>query len=188
LRATLEREKRSMQAALKRVVTIFGCVAVGMQLVPTGRGTIRIAASRAHQTEMINPKVGAILDRSCQDCHSDQTHVPWYGRVAPVSWILSRDVRKGRAKLDFSQWAARPHSTNERMEICDAVSDGSMPLRAYTVLHRDARLSKEDVALICDWAASPTSNEHPVQAESSNRAQTLTSSNYARHLKLKGSR
>jgi hypothetical protein len=79
----------------------------------------------------------------CQDCHSENTRWPWYSRVAPVSWIVARDVRRGRAKLDFTSWAGRYHSTNERMEICDAVSNGSMPMKAYTIMHRRARLSAE---------------------------------------------
>jgi hypothetical protein len=139
--------------------------------------------------EMIEPHVGAIFDRSCQDCHSSNTHLPWHGRVAPVSWILSRDVNKGREKLDFSRWVERPHSANERMEICDAVSGGSMPLRAYTVLHRNARLSKQDVDLICDWAAAPISNDRPLQArELPATAETLTSSNDVHRPNAKGSR
>jgi len=139
--------------------------------------------------ETIDPQVGAILDRSCQDCHSSNTHLPWYGYIAPVSWILSRDINKGHAKFDFSQWAWRPHSANERQEICDAVSDGTMPIRAYTLIHRNARLSKQDVDRICDWASAPASNERPLQAESSNTTrQTPTSSDNVRYLNMKGSR
>jgi hypothetical protein len=160
-----------------------------MQFVPTSTKPNTVTAGKVHMVEMIEPRVGAVLDRSCQDCHSSNTRLPWYGSVAPVSWILSRDVSKGREKLDFSQWAERPHSANERMEICDAVSVGSMPLRAYTVLHRNARLSKQDVDLICDWAASPASNERPLQARGlPATAEALTSSTYVHHRNTKGSR
>jgi hypothetical protein len=106
--------------------------------------------------EVINPQVGAILDRSCQDCHSSGTNWPWYSRVAPVSWIVSKHVREGREMLDFSEWANQPHSEDERMLICDAVSEGRMPLPGYTVIHRNAKLSKRDVELICGWAAAPS--------------------------------
>jgi hypothetical protein len=40
--------------------------------------------------------------------------------------------------------------------ICAAVSDGRMPLPEYTVMHRNAKLSKRDVELICRWAAAPS--------------------------------
>src|SRR5260370_16847138 len=84
--------------------------------------------------EAIDSRVGAILDRSCEDCHSNHTRWPWHSHVAPISWLLYRDVTKGRNKLDFSQWAEQPHSANARLEICDAGSDGNMHPRRYTHL------------------------------------------------------
>jgi len=41
----------------------------------------------------------------------------------------------GRAKLNFSQWQQKAGTANARMEICDAVTDGDMPLHGYTLLH-----------------------------------------------------
>jgi hypothetical protein len=64
-----------------------------------------------------NPQVGAILDRSCQDCHSSRTTWLWYSNAAPVSWIVSKHVSDGREILDFSDWANQPHSVDERMLI-----------------------------------------------------------------------
>jgi hypothetical protein len=72
-----------------------------------------------------------------------------------VSWIVSKHVSAGREVLDFSDWANQSHSADERMLICDAVSDGRMPLPEYTLIHRNAKLSKRDVELICNWAAAP---------------------------------
>jgi hypothetical protein len=106
--------------------------------------------------EVINPQVGAILDRSCRDCHSSDTSWPWYSHVAPVSWIVSKHVSEGREILDFSEWANQPNSDSERMLICDAVSSGRMPLPEYTLIHRNAKLSTKDVELICSWAAAPS--------------------------------
>jgi len=92
--------------------------------------------------EVIDPRVGAILDRSCQDCHSNRTKWPWYSHVAPASWIVAKDVGQGRQMLDFSTWADQPHSEGDRMYICNAVSTGIMPLASYTMTHRQAKLSK----------------------------------------------
>jgi len=104
----------------------------------------------------MDPQVSAILVRSCQDCHSNHTNWPWYSQVAPISWIISKHVSKGREMLDFSAWADRPPSEGERMLICDAVSSGDMPLTSYKMIHRQAKLSAQDVRLICDWAAAST--------------------------------
>ena len=104
---------------------------------------------RVHLQIAGHPEVGAILDRACKDCHSNQTHVPWYGQVAPMSWMVSQHVNQGREVLNFSDWDSRQPTANEMEEVCDAVSSGSMPLRSYTLIHRKAILSKRDVDTIC---------------------------------------
>jgi Haem-binding domain len=144
-----------MKELVKRILLAVCVVAAGMQLVPSTTNPGCVTCSRAHMVDAASPQLGAILDRSCQDCHSANTRWPWYSRVAPISWMVARDVQRGRAKFDFSDWARRPHSGNERMEICDAVSNGSMPMRIYLLLHRDAQLNSQDVDLICEWAAAP---------------------------------
>jgi len=141
-----------MQRTLLWGAVVFGFLCVGMRLVPIAMRSKVVTASRPHLVESDDQRVASILDRSCRDCHSDQTHWPWYGHVPPVSWILARDVKEGRQKLDFSQW--RPLSANERMEICSALSDGRMPPRAYTILHASAEVSQHDTDLICAWAAA----------------------------------
>jgi hypothetical protein len=114
---------------------------------------------RVHLQIAGHPEVGAILDRACEDCHSDQTHVPWYGHVAPMSWMISQHVNQGREVLNFSDWNSRQPTADEMDEVCGAVSSGSMPLRSYTLIHRKAILSKRDVDTICklaDTQPSPT--------------------------------
>lgn len=100
----------------------------------------------------MRPEVGAILQRACKDCHSNETRWPWYSHIAPASWLLERDVKRGREKLNFSDWTSRNRSANEVEEICDAVTNGSMPLRGYRLIHREASLSTHDVDVICAWA------------------------------------
>jgi hypothetical protein len=51
-----------------------------------------------------SPAVKAVLRRACYDCHSHETVWPWYSRIAPMSWLLVRDVQEGRAELNFSTW------------------------------------------------------------------------------------
>ena len=144
-----------MRKLTKLTSILFVLVSIGMQFIPTP-GTSKTSTARTQKGEMINPQVGKILDRSCQDCHSNRTAWPWYSHVAPVSWVISKHVNEGREILDFSGWVNQPPSANERMLICDAVSNGRMPLPGYTVIHRNARLSKRDVELICEWAAAPS--------------------------------
>jgi hypothetical protein len=140
---------------------LLALVFIGLQFVPTP--AVSKTSTAATHTEMIDPQVGKILDRSCEDCHSNRTTWPWYSHVAPVSWIISKHVVEGRETLDFSEWATRPPTDDERMLICNAVSDGSMPLSDYTAIHRRAKLSKQDVKSICEWAAASSTPITPTQ-------------------------
>jgi len=48
--------------------------------------------------------VTAVLRTACYDCHSNETHWPWYSYVAPVSWLVARDVEEARSEFSFSRW------------------------------------------------------------------------------------
>lgn len=94
-----------------------------------------------------------VLDRGCRDCHSNRTEWPWYSRVAPASFLVARDVAKGRAHLNFSQWRGMtPEITALRMnEACTEVTRGDMPLPYYLPAHPEAKLSPADIKTICSW-------------------------------------
>ena len=60
-----------MRKLAKLTSILFAFVFLGMQFVPTAT-TPKTSATTGARTEVINPQVGAILDRSCQDCHSSR--------------------------------------------------------------------------------------------------------------------
>lgn len=99
------------------------------------------------------PEIRAILERSCYDCHSRETRWPWYAYVAPVSWLLVRDVHEGRERLDFTAWDTYSEKKRRKRvgEIWEQVEKGEMPLWFYLPLHPEARLSQDDLARLRDW-------------------------------------
>jgi hypothetical protein len=94
--------------------------------------------------------VSAILDRSCRDCHSNATVWPGYAKVAPVSWLMSYAVNKGRAAVNFSEWSTYSADVQRTLlqASCDDVSAGTMP-GVYASLRPETRLSARDVETIC---------------------------------------
>lgn len=80
---------------------------------------------------------------ACYDCHSNETSWPAYSYVAPMSWLVRRDVERGREELNFSRW---DDDDNEADDAAESVEDGSMPPRQYELLHPDARLTADEVA------------------------------------------
>ena len=102
----------------------------------------------------LSPQVASILDRSCNDCHSNSTRWPWYSHVAPVSWFVIDHVNEGRRDMNFSEWGRydERRRAGKLKQICQEVKNDAMPLGSYTPLHRGSKLTPEDVKTLCDWA------------------------------------
>lgn len=84
--------------------------------------------------------------RTCFDCHSNETVWPWYSNVAPMSWLVQRDVDEGREELNYSEW----NKPQEGEESAETVREGSMPPRTYLLAHPEARLSDAELAVLAD--------------------------------------
>lgn len=71
-----------------------------------------------------------------------------------MSWLVERDVRRGRDRLNLSDWHQYTLTQQEQLlaAIASAVKNREMPLPQYTLIHRDARLSDADTDLIYGWA------------------------------------
>ena len=100
------------------------------------------------------PDVRAILDRSCRDCHSNDTQWPWYSRVAPISWFLLNHVNGGRDRLNYSRWTSYESDDQDKFlnGMCTLTRKGRMPVSSYLWIHRDAKLSDADIKTLCAWS------------------------------------
>jgi hypothetical protein len=85
--------------------------------------------------------------RACYDCHSNESRWPVYSYIAPMSWLVRRDVEAGREELNFSDWG---DDGGEADDAAETVVDGTMPPRNYTLIHRDANLSDAEIATLVD--------------------------------------
>lgn len=145
--------RRLMQAAVVLVV-LFAAA----QLVRPPRANPPIDPSHAIQAH-VSRELGAILDRSCGDCHSNRTVWPPFTRVAPLSWLYAYAVAGGRKAVNFSEWST--YSPAQQRQLLDAacrdVTADKMP-GVWAKLDPEARLSARDVETICAAAhagASP---------------------------------
>ena len=95
-----------------------------------------------------------ILRTSCYDCHSNESKYPWYSYIAPVSWLVVRDIKVGREELNFSEWESQSKMDKAKNidKIIDEVSDEQMPMPIYTLIHTDAKLKPKDRQLLVEWA------------------------------------
>ena len=102
--------------------------------------------------EIPQPVKKKIVD-ACYDCHSNKTAYPFYNRIAPVSWLLAKDVRDGKEHLNFSEWAAynRKEQIKLLTKICDEITAREMPLKSYVFMHSKAIINKNELDEICQW-------------------------------------
>ena len=135
---------------LKRILRFVGLGAavagVGIQFVPVKE----IGTNPSERFTLdAPPAVAAILRRACFDCHTNETRWPLYSRLAPGSWLMARDVHKGRTHLNFSEWSvADEEERADDLETCwEQVDSGEMPPWFYVFpMHPSARLSGSDKA------------------------------------------
>ena len=134
---------------VKRVLWALAVVLTAIQFVPVDRSNPPVESKAV--TSIL---VEEILERSCYDCHSNETKWPWYSYLAPMSWLVAGDVADARAHLNFSTW--NKYSAAERQgiwsEIWEEVADDRMPLWFYLPLHPAAKLSDDDHETLRDWA------------------------------------
>src|SRR5882672_254132 len=144
-----------MRRILKWIIIVLAIIFVGMQFVRPAKTNPPIDPSQTIEAHtQMTPTVAAMLDRSCNDCHSNKTRWPWYSNVAPVSWFVINHVNDARKDLNFSEWSKRDADRQSRklQQMCDEVTDGAMPLSSYTPMHAGSKLSAADVKTLCEWA------------------------------------
>jgi len=138
-----------------RVVALIAVVAVvAIQLYrPAKTNPHEDATKTLPASTQVPADVAQTLDRSCSDCHTYRTVWPKYSYVAPVSWLITDDVNEGRRHVNFSDWASYSLERQQRRlgEICDEVTDGGMPLRQYTWMHKGTALDQQQRDAICAW-------------------------------------
>ena len=135
----------------KKLLFVGILLLVGIQLIPVPRENPEAVAPIT-----VPDDVRMVLENSCYDCHSNLTEWPWYSRVAPVSWLVYKDVKEGRDELNFSEWGEYSvRRRNHKLEeIAEEVEEKHMPLDSYTWGHAEAKLSDEQREMLEEWAKS----------------------------------
>jgi len=101
----------------------------------------------------MNKEVETALQKSCYDCHSNQTKYPWYSMVQPVGWWLQHHIDEGKEHLNFHEFLAYDQKKQDHKleEIEESVRDGWMPLESYSWIHKDAKLNEKEKTVILAW-------------------------------------
>ncbi len=133
---------------MKKFFAFLVLVLIGIQFIPVEQTNPPV------KSEMPMPKnVKEIIQRSCYDCHSNLTEWKWYSKVAPISFLISYDVKEGREHLNFTEWDYYSMKEDKiKEEIWEEVLKERMPPWSYRVANPKGKLSDEDKRILREWA------------------------------------
>jgi hypothetical protein len=146
-----------MKKILKIIALVLFLVFVGIQFVRPARTNIPIVQEQTLEaTTQVPDNVQRIFQKSCNDCHTNQTNWRWYSEIAPMSCGMVNHVNDGRKELNFSEWGTYESRRKRRKldEICEQVQTKEMPLNQYVWVHWDAKLSDAEIKAVCDWTVA----------------------------------
>jgi hypothetical protein len=155
-------------SVIKKIVAAFA-VAAAMGLAGSVIYPVRMVAPEADGPLLgeakIDPQTLGILERSCQNCHSERTKWPWYSHIAPISWMIASDVGQARSHMNLSHW--QEYSREDRMMLLSAIGSAvrnrKMPVGRYVLLHPEARLTDQERQQIYQWTRDGSMVMHPRQ-------------------------
>ena len=148
-----------MRRSKALLATALGVVAIGASALthrPSPRAPDQSPLLRGAR---IDPVTLGIVERSCQNCHSERTEWPWYSHLPPASWLLHRDVAQARNRMNLSRWDGYTPAEQQALlsAIGGAARTGVMPPRRYTVLHPSSVLSPQERETLYRWTRAERS-------------------------------
>lgn len=142
-----------MKKVLLYAFVILAVVFTAMQFFQPERPEVEVTSDHLFKQVPVSDDIQVMLKTSCLDCHSDQTRYLWYHYIMPVGWLVNDHITEGKAELNLSEWGNM--ELLDRMtaldKMCEEVENDHMPLKSYLIIHRNARLSDEQKAQLCDW-------------------------------------
>jgi signal recognition particle subunit SEC65 len=140
---------------VKKILLALLIVVISIQFIqPVRNKSGQVLPTDISIVYNIPDQVQSVLKNACYDCHSNNTNYPWYSNIQPGGWWLATHIRGGKAELNFSEFGdySIRKQRSKLNSIAKTVEDGTMPFPSYTLIHRNARLTKDEKAVIINWA------------------------------------
>lgn len=140
-----------MKKILKIIVIVLFVAFIAIQFYRPARVNPEI--NPAEEIAGVPENVDKILQKSCNDCHTNNTDWIWYSSIAPVSWKMVEHVEEGRREMNFSVWNTYETRRKDHKleEICEQIETREMPLPSYLWIHWNTKLTDEEIKTLCDW-------------------------------------
>lgn len=140
---------------LRITLLVLLAILVFMQLIPAKKNIS--TSEQPHQLALqyeVPQDVNLVLQKACNDCHSNNTKYPWYNNIQPVAFFLQEHIEDGKKHLNFDEFLSyTPKKQAHKLEeVVEMIEKGEMPLKSYTLIHGDARLNNNEKSLLINWA------------------------------------
>lgn len=134
---------------MKNFIYIVLAILVLLQFIPS---KIENPITDKNLEITVAPEIMTVFKRSCYDCHSNEVIIPWYQTIAPGSFFIKKHVDLGRKWLNFSTWENyTEEEKDKKLKGIFRTVYAAMPLASYISLHKEAKLTKDEITMIRDW-------------------------------------
>jgi hypothetical protein len=143
-----------MKKTLRIVAIVLGGILLSLQFFRIDKSNPPADAAQDYLAISTPPaEITSLIKAACYDCHSHTTQYPWYSNIQPMAWWIKDHVEEGREHLNFSVWATyntkkAAHKLEESYEV---VESKEMPMKSYTWMHGNARLTTEERSALAAW-------------------------------------
>lgn len=138
----------------KKVFLGAGLIFVVIQFIQPAKNKTEYAlSSDISKVLSIPDTIQTILRNACYDCHSNKTNYPFYANIQPAGWLMAYHIKKAKNMLNFSEFGtySQRRQSSKLDDIDNSIKDEIMPLKSYRIMHKPARLSKDEKSLLIDW-------------------------------------
>ena len=98
--------------------------------------------------------VKPIFEQKCFNCHSNQTHFPWYYAIPGVKQFIDSDIEEAKSHFDFTNgypFGGEHKPEQQPDEIAKSTTEGDMPPFYYRIMHRGSALTEKEKTIILQW-------------------------------------
>lgn len=139
----------------KKILFAIGIVIIAIQFIqPAHNKSGQLTATDISKIIHIPVDVQLVLKNACFDCHSNNTHYPWYSNIEPMGWLMASHIKQGKEELNFSEFGS--YSNRRQLSklsgIANSIKDDIMPLSSYKLMHKNAMLNEKEKMLVINWA------------------------------------
>lgn len=138
---------------MKKTILIIVALFLALQFIPTAQEN-----PQSDPVLALKPPedVDVVMKKACYNCHTNNTQWPTYSKIAPISFMITSNVKKARQAINFSEYESIANEIKiKRLQRgMQLVKSSLMSPSSYKLMHGEAELNSEEKQLIINYFES----------------------------------